>query len=147
VLLTRTEIEDRINHWTLNLSDFAGMSDSLSNLKHLFVLLSDEDPGRIDQRALYLDILQRIRREKLPIFLNSYMDEARSLILRVTDPLELHNILVSVIKRAIKYKSTPALTVHALECGPEPNIILGQLALPAPVFTSHSPPPNVQGWG
>jgi len=113
LLMTKSELEAKIEMWRLNTSSHDGVSESLAELKRLILQHSDQPAHSIDQQVLYREVIQRVRREKLPAYMYRALDEARSAIDRESLPLELHNLVLATLKQAVKPK--PNLQVHAIE--------------------------------
>jgi len=124
LLMTKSELEAKIETWRLNTSSHDGVSESLAELKRLILQHSDQPAHSIDQQVLYREIVQRVRREKLPSYMHRALDEARSAIDRESLPLELHNLVLATLKQAVKTK--PNLQVHAIETEQVPSPVTQQ---------------------
>jgi len=103
-LLTKSDIESKIEAWSLNTADMDKLAETVGNLKILFLQIQNKPVEEVDQRQLYLQIVMRIRRERLPSFILRNLEEARILIENETDPLRLFSTLMSAIRPIVGIK-------------------------------------------
>ena len=94
-LLTKAELETKIDCWSLDTSSHQALSESLSILKALYADSGEFDLGGGDQSFLYTEMLRRIKREALSPSVNRQLEEARIFLEQERDPLILHQVLLS----------------------------------------------------
>jgi hypothetical protein len=134
-LLTRTEIEEKIEKWTIDSSTVESICSSLSALKKLVFMHMDTSFDQVDQKILYQTLVQRIRREKLPAYMMNKLEEARALMSRENEPVVLHNILISTLKHLVGY-APRTLKVHKQEI---PDMV-HNTTYPMSFVTDYMPP-------
>jgi len=104
ILSTKSELEAKIEAWVLDTSSFPALSTSIGQLKFHFIELEDVPLEQIDQQGLYLRVVARIKREHLSLGALKNLDEARIRIERESNPLELHQILLSSLRYLVDYR-------------------------------------------
>jgi len=103
-LLTKSDIESKIEAWSLDTTNMDKLAETVGDLKILFLQIQNKPIEEVDQKQLYLQIVMRIRRERLPSFILRALEEARILIENETDPLRLFSTLMSAIRPVVGIK-------------------------------------------
>ena len=117
---TRLELDNLLETWKLNYENNVLLNESISNLKTILINATGLSIDRIDQTTLYLDMLKRIRREKLPPFTIRQLDETRLQVEVESDPIELHRLILAPLKSLCSFKTRKATAVHTHAMSVEP---------------------------
>jgi hypothetical protein len=106
-LLTRGELELKIEKWTLDTRSYKDLTHSLLNLKILLIKLEDKPLHTINGRDLYGKILVRLRRERgMSQWTLKKLDEARVRIDVESDHTEMNQIILTALRDTIKLGRT-----------------------------------------
>ena len=102
-LLTTAEIDEAIDRWTIDLRDYEKLCASLSAIKALFYDRADTEEERTNHNFIFDQIARRLKREKsLPSNVLSELDVTVARIARESDPTQLQQHLLAVLKPAIR---------------------------------------------
>ena len=138
-ILTKSEIEQKIDRWHLDLRSIDAMTQSLVELKTLYADSEGKAYNTINQQLLYANIIRRVKREP---YLSNYiihkLEECQLQSETETDIIELHNLIVLPLKELVtnrernktktssdnhQSKQGHGFQVHQLEAAP-PSLAL-----------------------
>ena len=103
-ILTKAEIDQRIEKWRLDLTSPEGLTESLRNLKALLMDLDGRGGNQIDQRVLYSDIIRRLKRDpSLNVTILKQLDTCLFQVEQERDPIRLHQIVLMPLKELVTY--------------------------------------------
>ena len=112
-LSTKAELEVKIENWSLNTSSHQALSESLCVLKALHLDTDDFSCNGDTQNELFIALLKRIKRESLSPFVKRQLEEARIFLEVETNPIVLHEILLSALRGMVNAPSKKQnLSVH-----------------------------------
>ena len=135
-ILTKSEIDQKIDRWHLDLRSIDAMTQSLVELKTLYADSEGKAYNTINQQLLYANIIRRVKREpNLSNYIIRKLEECQLQIESETDIIELHNLLVQPLKELVtnrernktktssdnrQSKQGHVFQVHQLEAAPPP---------------------------
>ena len=135
-ILTKSEIDQKIDRWHLDLRSIDAMTQSLVELKTLYADSEGKAYNTINQQLLYANIIRRVKREpNLSNYIIRKLEECQLQIKSETDIIELHNLLVQPLKELVtnrernktktssdnrQSKQGHVFQVHQLEAAPPP---------------------------
>jgi hypothetical protein len=74
---TRAELLIKIDSWHLDYSSFAALNESLATLRTYFADLSGQGYQKVNKTALYMKIIERIKKERYILnFIQRMLDES-----------------------------------------------------------------------
>ena len=101
-ILTKSEIDQKIDRWHLDLRSIDAVTQSLVELKTLYGDSEGKAYGTIKQQLLYANIIRRVKREP---YLSNYiirkLEECQLQCETETDIIELHNLIVTPLKELV----------------------------------------------
>jgi hypothetical protein len=116
---TRAELLIKIDSWHLDYSSFAALNESLATLRTYFADLSGQGYQKVNKTALYMKIIERIKKERyIPNFIQRMLDESALKIERESDAGVMLELLLAPLKYMLNQKprhSTPL--THSIEAG------------------------------
>jgi hypothetical protein len=95
---TRMELEEKLEKWTLNTNSLTEINDSLRELKVAIIKAEGWDFASVDHSLLYHQMVRRIKREQLSVFVRTKLEEFLSEIKTEKDPVQMNEKLLGVLR-------------------------------------------------
>ena len=101
-ILTKSEIDQKIDRWHLDLRSIDAVTQLLVELKTLYADSEGKAYGTINQQLLYANIIRRVKREpNLSNYIIRKLEECQLQCETETDIIELHNLIVTPLKELV----------------------------------------------
>ena len=101
-ILTKSEIDQKIDRWHLDLRSIDAVTQLLVELKTLYADSEGKAYCTINQQLLYANIIRRVKREpNLSNYIIRKLEECQLQCETETDIIELHNLIVTPLKELV----------------------------------------------